>query len=611
MILCNSYIASTLLIVAIAIHDVSGQGLLGPIARRGPGAVWTSYGQQKEQQEQPQLYEYKSSTSSSSNNNNDKIIPQPRIVGGSEVKQQDQYPYFVHLGHCGGSLIYGDMVLTAAHCSSPYARTYAQVGALERKAMDDGSVYAPIIEEIRHPKYEANHGFDFSLLKLGAWLSDDRDVVPINSDPTVPPVDTNESTLMVIGFGETRENGIESNVLLEAAVAPVSAEDCAKEYASYDFLDALMICALDDGKDSCGGDSGGPLLYDGVQVGIVSWGVGCARYPGVYARVSAAYNWIMEQLCEHSAQPPISCGFDDDDFSIEGAEMVRIDVHYSKNPQRTSWSLVSKDNGSSSSIVISSASGDVVEVENMMVSNYTHLRPGRYEMKLKGDVHFFRVSLITNHGSNVVVLVEENDSTTFTVPDPPPSSPPTSPPTQKPTSLPTSRPTPQPTLPITTSPTAVASAGGTVVPTRNTQPVEISIDIDDYPDEVHWKILDFLGREVTDRMVRPGFYTSPGSFQSKLDHLEADNVYTFVITEAKGRSNARFVIQSVNENGELIDSLAEDKADRANQQTERNFHRSTTFVLNTRAGPGCESYFPPTIESNESQTNRATQLDIH
>jgi secreted trypsin-like serine protease len=40
-----------------------------------------------------------------------------RIVGGAEVKS-NVYPFFVNLGGCGGSLIHGDLVLTAAHVSS-------------------------------------------------------------------------------------------------------------------------------------------------------------------------------------------------------------------------------------------------------------------------------------------------------------------------------------------------------------------------------------------------------------------------------------------------------------------------------------------------------------
>ena len=37
----------------------------------------------------------------------------------------------------------------------------------------------------------------------------------------------------------------------------------------------------------CTGDDGGPLVIDGKLAGVVSFRVGCGRYPDFYTRVSA------------------------------------------------------------------------------------------------------------------------------------------------------------------------------------------------------------------------------------------------------------------------------------------------------------------------------------
>ena len=54
------------------------------------------------------------------------------------------------------------------------------------------------------------------------------------------------------------------------------------------------------GKDSCKGDSGGPLITwkddQAFLVGVVSRGAGCARHneAGVYARVKMHLKWIKK-----------------------------------------------------------------------------------------------------------------------------------------------------------------------------------------------------------------------------------------------------------------------------------------------------------------------------
>ncbi|WP_217223631.1 trypsin-like serine protease, partial [Streptomyces anulatus] len=88
--------------------------------------------------------------------------------------------------------------------------------------------------------------------------------------------------------------GSQQRHLLKADVPFVSDADCQSAYS--DLVPGEELCAglLDTGGvDSCQGDSGGPMFRkddadEWIQVGIVSWGQGCARpnYPGVYTEVS-------------------------------------------------------------------------------------------------------------------------------------------------------------------------------------------------------------------------------------------------------------------------------------------------------------------------------------
>ena len=72
--------------------------------------------------------------------------------------------------------------------------------------------------------------------------------------------------------------------------------DCKDSYGENSIWEESMLCAGETGKDSCEGDSGGPLTYNDVHVGIVSWGQGCALpgYPGVYAQTDAFLDFIRQ-----------------------------------------------------------------------------------------------------------------------------------------------------------------------------------------------------------------------------------------------------------------------------------------------------------------------------
>jgi len=242
-----------------------------------------------------------------------------RIIGGNIVTEK-KYPWIGSLMYkdrrehfCGSSLIADGWLVTAAHCvkSQSYSNTRAFLNILDKNENNEGEIEIFIDEIIPHEQYNGStYVNDIALLKLTETSKNkikDLNVekVKLISTEQIGVLDKAEAPVTVAGWGKTDEYAPEydySPILLEADLQIRGQEDCISDYSINNIFDS-SICAYDPTwwKDSCTGDSGGPLFakndQEEILIGIVSWAEGCAQpgFPGVYARVSSFLNWIEEK----------------------------------------------------------------------------------------------------------------------------------------------------------------------------------------------------------------------------------------------------------------------------------------------------------------------------
>jgi trypsin len=252
---------------------------------------------------------------------------QAEIINGFKAGVRD-FPFMalVLVGNslCGGTLIDADSVLTAAHCVTapnggvrPPSAFELYIGKANLNRVKKSNRYR-VVSVYRYDKYDpGTFQNDVAVLKLN------RPVSGVSPIPIVAPdSDAYQAPgqgVLAAGWGTTSVNKIKISLHLRAVqLAVVSNTSCEASYPD-GFDVQTMMCASAPGKDSCRGDSGGPLLgrvqtgttpvvikkkrkgkkprkkqiqaavYSNTQVGVVSWGgFRCAdpAQPGVYVRLS-------------------------------------------------------------------------------------------------------------------------------------------------------------------------------------------------------------------------------------------------------------------------------------------------------------------------------------
>lgn len=252
-----------------------------------------------------------------------------KVVGGQNAEQYE-FKFLAGLGYksgiiknptehfCGGSLIKDNFILTAAHClyddsGNPLKANeiFVFLNVWQLDNPNSEMERYDVIQIIKHENYNdftSNH--DIALLRISGKSSLNPITLPAHKDESLL-VEGKKCT--IAGWGATNKSGTQyPKTLQKVELEVISNTTCnASNWYDGEVLPSMLCAGYAAGqKDACYGDSGGPLFVmegaDTTQIGVVSWGYGCAeaRQPGVYAKVSNYINWINTNIASATAAIP-------------------------------------------------------------------------------------------------------------------------------------------------------------------------------------------------------------------------------------------------------------------------------------------------------------------